>query len=128
MDDRGFESMNVVPLVDVMMVLLVIVLMTSTFIVSGMIPVELPKAAADAGAKITETATVVIDRAGVVHFESAPTTLSELQEKLGRLDKRTPVLVRADRHVRVQSCVDVLDLLSKNSFQKVALQTERALR
>lgn len=128
MDDRGFEAMNVVPLVDVMMVLLVIVLMTSTFIVSGMIPVELPKATTSDSKKIAETATVVIDRAGIVHFQSMPTTLGELQEKMGKLDRRTPVIVRADRHVMVQNCVDVLDLLSKNRFQKVALQTERATR
>ena len=45
MDEKGFESINVIPFVDVMLVLLTIVLTTSTFIAVGAIPVELPKAA-----------------------------------------------------------------------------------
>ena len=44
MDDQGFNNMNVIPLVDVMLVLLTIVLTTSTFIAVGSIQVELPKA------------------------------------------------------------------------------------
>ena len=43
MDESGFESINIIPLVDVMLVLLTIVLTTSTFIAVGAIPVELPK-------------------------------------------------------------------------------------
>ena len=42
MDEKGFESINVIPLVDVMLVLLTIVLTTSTFIAMGAIPVQLP--------------------------------------------------------------------------------------
>ena len=46
MDEKEFDYMNVIPLVDVMLVLLTIVLTTSTFIATGAIPVELPKATA----------------------------------------------------------------------------------
>ncbi|MCK5884900.1 MAG: biopolymer transporter ExbD, partial [Alcanivorax sp.] len=46
MDERGFESINVIPFIDIMLVLLTIVLTTSTFIATGAIGVQLPKASA----------------------------------------------------------------------------------
>ena len=49
MDEKEFDYMNVIPLVDIMLVLLTIVLTTSTFIASGVIPVNLPKAAGAGG-------------------------------------------------------------------------------
>jgi biopolymer transport protein ExbD len=124
MEDKGFDYMNVIPLVDVMMVLLTIVLMTSTFIASGAIPVELPKVTQDQKAAL-KTATVVVDRQGMIYFEATPTTLRGLKEKINTLKRETPVLVKADRYVAVQACVDVLDLLAGSGFKKVGLQTER---
>lgn len=47
MDEKEFDYLNVIPLVDVMLVLLTIVLTTSTFIATGGIKVELPKASTD---------------------------------------------------------------------------------
>ena len=110
MEEKSFDSMNIVPLVDVMMVLLTIVLMTSTFIASGAIPVQLPSAAQKAGA-VLKAATITIDRRGGLYLESVPTTLKDLGEKLGGLEKTIPVQVRADRSIALQDCVDVLDLL-----------------
>jgi biopolymer transport protein ExbD len=125
MEENSFDYINVVPLVDVMMVLLVIVLMTSTFIASGAIPVELPKVTHDQKVAL-KTVTIVVDRQGLIYLESTPTTLQGLKDKLNAFGRETPVLVKADRYVAVQACVDVLDLLSGNGFKKVGLQTERS--
>jgi biopolymer transport protein ExbD len=124
MEEKGFDYMNVIPLVDVMMVLLTIVLMTSTFVASGAIPVQLPKASHKQSA-VLKAVTVSIDKKGAVYYESAPVTIHGLQEKLGVLSQDTPIQVRADRSIALQDCVDVLDLLSANGFKKVSLQTER---
>ncbi|MFO7569324.1 MAG: biopolymer transporter ExbD [Smithellaceae bacterium] len=123
MEEKSFDYMNVIPLVDVMMVLLVIVLMTSTFIASGMIPVDLPKAAQDAR-QAGQTLTIVIDGSGVIYLEGKPTTLSGLDQAVREVGDQTKVLVRADRHLRIQACVDVLDILNRRGLTKVALQTE----
>ncbi len=48
MDEKPFESMNVIPFVDIMLVLLTIVLTTSSFITTGRIPVNLPQASKSA--------------------------------------------------------------------------------
>ena len=124
MEEKSFDSMNVIPLVDVMMVLLTIVLMTSTFVASGVIPVQLPKTGHPQNAAL-KTVTVSIDKKGAIFYESTPVTLRGLQEKLGAIGQDTPIQVRADRTIALQDCVDVLDLLSANNFKKISLQTER---
>ncbi len=124
MEEKGFDYMNVIPLVDVMMVLLTIVLMTSTFVASGAIPVQLPKVTHKQNA-VLKAVTVSIDKQGIVYYESTPVSIKELQEKLGVLSQDTPVQVRADRSILLQNCVDVLDIISGNGFKKVSLQTER---
>ena len=63
MEEKEFDYINVIPLVDVMLVLLTIVLTTSSFIASGMIPVELPKAS-KSQEEIMKTQTIEIDRLG----------------------------------------------------------------
>jgi biopolymer transport protein ExbD len=124
MEEKGFDYMNVIPLVDVMMVLLTIVLMTSTFVASGAIPVQLPKAAQKQTVPL-RAVMVTIDKKSAVYFESVPVGLGSLQDRLGPLERNTPIQVRADRSIVLQDCVDVLDLLSALGFKKVSLQTER---
>lgn len=123
MDEKEFDYMNVIPLVDVMLVLLTIVLTTSTFIATGVIPVELPRAA-KTNELATRTQTIEVDRAGAVYLNARPTTLEELRKSICTLDRAVPVLIRADRETGLQSFVDVLDVVKNLGFRKVSLQTE----
>ncbi len=123
MDEKEFNTMNVIPLVDVMLVLLTIVLTTSTFIATGVIPVELPRAA-KANETVSRTQTIEIDRAGKVFLNAQPILLEDLGNSICKFDRSMPVLIRADREVGLQAFVDVLDVVKNLGFQKVSLQTE----
>lgn len=124
MEEKEFDYINVIPLVDVMLVLLTIVLSTSTFIASGMINVSLPKASAE-HKEILKNQIISIDRDGTIYLNSSPVTLDELKNKMLLLGKITPILVRADRDIRLQVFVDVLDIINNLGFRKVAIQTEK---
>jgi biopolymer transport protein ExbD len=124
MEEKEFDYINVIPLVDVMLVLLTIVLTTSTFIASGMISVSLPKASAEFK-EILKNQTISIDREGTVYLNSSPVTLEGLREKVLRLDRETPMVIRADRDIRLQVFVDVLDIINNLGFRRVAIQTEK---
>lgn len=124
MDEKEIDYMNVIPLVDVMLVLLTIVLTTSTLIASGMIKVSLPKASAE-HKEILKNQIISIDRDGTVYLNASPVNLDELQHKMLRLDRTTPVLLRADRDIRLQVFVDVLDIINNLGFRRVAIQTEK---
>ena len=123
MDDTGFNNMNVIPLVDVMLVLLTIVLTTSTFIAVGAVPVELPKTST-ADTTPLKTKTIEIDCNGNLYLEAQPVSLTALQESLGPLARSMPILIRADKTIALQIFVDVMDVVKCLGFTKVSLQTE----
>lgn len=124
MDEKEFDTMNVIPLVDVMLVLLTIVLTTSTFIATGAIPVALPSASAS-HQEAVQTRTIEIDRDGKIFLNSTQVTLGDLTEGIETLDRETPFLIRADKEIALQLFVDVLDAVKGLGFKRVSLQTEQ---
>ena|SRR5271157_5562661 len=124
MEEKEFDYINVIPLVDVMLVLLTIVLMTSTFIATGMISVSLPKAS-QTQTEAMKRQIISLDQSGVIYFNSTKVSLEELGMKVRDIDKNTPLILRADKDTKLQVFVDVLDLLNSSGFKKVAIQTER---
>ncbi len=123
-EDKEFNYINVIPLVDVMLVLLTIVLTTSTFIATGMISVSLPKASPQGKAGVVKNQIVSIDPDGNIFFNAEEVGLGGLSTRMAHLDRETPLLVRADCDIRLQVFIDVLDVLNTGGFKKVAIQTQ----
>lgn len=123
MDDRGFESINVIPFIDIMLVLLTIVLTTSTFIATGEITVQLPKASATSQPDLSGIV-LEIDVAGGLTLNQQPLELADLQQRLMLYPLQTPVLIRADAALPLQGFVTVMDKVKMLGFQKLNLQTE----
>lgn len=123
MDDKPFETMNIIPFVDIMLVLLTIVLTTSSFIAAGRIPVNLPQATKNA-AEIKEPAVMIeISLDGDLYFEGEPVSLEGLRLELASKTKENSFVIRADREITLQRFIDVADLLKQMGFGKVAVQT-----
>ena len=122
MDEKGFDGINVIPFIDIMLVLLTIVLTTATFIANGTIPVNLPKA--ELGAADGRGLVVEIDQAGRVYYLGIECSVEMLRTDLTPEDRQTPLLIRADRAVALQSFVDVLGVVRELGFSKMSLQTE----
>ncbi len=97
MEEKEFDYMNVIPLVDVMLVLLTITLMTSTFIATGVIPVELPKAS-KSHEEILRTQTIEIDKNGNVYLNARPLSISELRDSIEPMNREVPILA-LQRHL-----------------------------
>jgi len=123
MDEKEFNGINVIPLVDVMLVLLTIVLTTSSFIAAGLIPVELPSSTSN-HQEALKTQVIEIDRNGQIYLNSAPLSLRDLRGAVISLNRTVPILIRADRSLPLQGFVDVLDLVKNMGFQRVSLCTE----
>jgi biopolymer transport protein ExbD len=123
MEEKEFDYINVIPLVDVMLVLLTIVLTTSTFIASGAIPVELPRASKSAEETL-KTQTIEIEKNGSIYLNSKPLSLDELKDSIRAMNRDMPMLIRADRELSLQGFVDVLDIVKGLGFKRVSLQTQ----
>lgn len=124
MDEKEFDYINVIPFIDIMLVLLTIVLTTSTFIAQGAIPVELPRVSANSQAHALKALSIEIDRDGNLFLNSSPITLSELRPGVRCFNPETPVLIRADRGIALQVFVEVMDVVRGTGFKKMSLQTE----
>ena len=123
MDDKPFETMNVIPFVDIMLVLLTIVLITSSFIANGTIPVNLPQASQSV-AEADKAAMIELGKSGDIYFNGKAVTLDSLKADLQFMGRETSFIIRADKDISLQHFIDVADLLKQLSFQKVAVQTK----
>ncbi|NLX19987.1 MAG: biopolymer transporter ExbD [Desulfobulbus sp.] len=125
MDEREFDYLNVIPLVDVMLVMLTIVLTTSTFIATGGIKVDLPKAEAVQDASAQHPLNIAITKEGIIWVEDSETPLPELAAALEDVDRNTPITIRADKDIALQLFVDVYESMKQLEFTTLSLQTEQ---
>jgi biopolymer transport protein ExbD len=123
MDERQFDHINVIPLVDIMLVLLTIVLTTSTLVATGTLPIQLPQAAPRKN-ELLKSQTIEIDKDGRIYLNSVAVALPALSEKLAAIDRNAPILIRADKTLPLQQFVAVLDRVNGQGFSRVGLQTE----
>jgi len=123
MQEKEFDYINVIPLVDVMLVLLTIVLTTSTFIATGVIPVQLPKASS-IDEHTLKTLMIEIDEFKQIYLNSKVVSLQDLKKAMNEISRDTPILIRSDKDIALQVFVDVLDVVKGLGFKKVSLQTE----
>lgn len=125
MDEKEFDYLNVIPLVDVMLVLLTIVLTTSTFIATGGIKVELPKVAASQNSAVQHPLNIAITKEGKIWVETTETPLAELEAALAAVDRTTPITVRADKDIALQLFVDMYEAIKRCGFTTLSLQTKQ---
>lgn len=111
--EREFNQINVIPLVDVMLVLLVIVLTTATFISTGQVPVELAKAK-EAGDHKEKPLVITLTADGRLFLNDQPVEEDNLKTMLTSHPRESLVLVRADR-------ITVLERLSASWTTSVDL-------
>lgn len=128
-DDFQITNINVTPLVDIMLVLLIIFLVTATYIVKEAIPIDLPKAAS-VGEAVPHTLQLVIAKDGVTYVEGAAMTDAALAQKLRASAKGKPaelqVIISADRDTHHGAVVHALDLLRTEGVTRFAIEVERA--
>ena len=111
--DEDIDGINVVPLVDVMLVLLTIVLTTATLIVTGRIPVDLAEARqASTHQDVHVVLTITLHQ--VVYLNDRPVT--DLAAGLANLPRSTGVVVRADGGLRLQAFVELVDRVKALGF------------
>ena len=122
MDEQPFETLNVIPFVDIMLVLLTMVLTTASFITTGRIPVSLPQASRSQVEKHQDK-TIEVKASGDIFLDGQAVTKEAFEERIGQLPKETSFLIRADRNLAFQGFVDVVNVLKRLNFNRVAIQT-----
>jgi biopolymer transport protein ExbD len=121
---RDIDQINVIPLVDVMLVLLVIVLTTATFISSGQIPVNLAKAK-EVGDRKDAPIVITLTADGALFLNDRAIPEGGLQSALTQEPRESSVIVRADKVTLLERFVSVVDEVRGLGFQQVSLEVIR---
>jgi biopolymer transport protein ExbD len=119
--EREVNQINVVPLVDVMLVLLVIVLTTAIFISTGQVPVNLAKAK-ETSARKDAPIVVTMTADGGLFLNDRAVAEGGLPQLLQSYPKESPVVVRADRVTLLERFVSIVDEIRSLGFHQVSLE------
>jgi biopolymer transport protein ExbD len=122
---QKFDSINVIPFIDVLLVLLAIVLMTSTFIAKGVIPVSLPKAKSANSAKVQKEVNIVLKKDNTLFLNEQHLSIEALAVMILKFDVKTPILIHSDKESKVDVFVQVLDTLKQNEFKNISIVTKK---
>jgi biopolymer transport protein ExbD len=122
--DRELDQINVIPLVDVMLVLLVIVLTTATFISTGQIPVNLAKAK-EVGDRKDVPIVITLNSDGHLFLNDRPVSENGLKDALDSEPRQSAVVVRADKTTLLERFVALVDDVRGLGFQQVSLEVVR---
>lgn len=120
---KKFDSMNVIPFIDIILVLLAIVLIFSTFVAQGRVEITLPKASTNEQSNL-KFKELIIDVKGQIIFEKKNIEISKLKEILEVLPKDTPISLRADENTPFKIFVQVIDNFKELKMDKISIITE----
>lgn len=119
-------GLNIVPFIDIMLVLLAMILSISTFIAHGEIKIELPKS--NANEKFSSDSNkiqILINAQDEFYLEDKQATLEEIQAKIETLDSQTIVELQSDKNARFDSFIQIINLLRAKNHENFQILTEK---
>ena len=122
-DDELITAINVTPLVDIVLVLLIILMVTASYIVSQSIPMDLP-AATTAGETPPRTLTVSIDRQSQLFIDADPVDWEQLRVRARRFsaeENEARAVIAADRNVSHGEFIRIVDILRAEGITRYAI-------
>jgi biopolymer transport protein ExbD len=126
-DEDIISDINVTPLVDIVLVLLIIFMVTATYIVRQAIEVDLPRAA-NAGEATGASLAVVVTRDGTIYVDGVQRSEAELSRQAREAaasDRETRVIISADRASLHGAVVRVIDVVKGAGLSRFAINIEK---
>ena len=126
-NDEVISSINIIPFVDIVLVLLIIFMVTSTAIVRAAIKVELPKAAS-AGQETAATVNLVLTKDGEFFLDGELKSAEQIAANVRRKateNTELQAVISADTRLSYGQVVSVIDLIKSNGVKTFALNIER---
>ncbi|EAH6025142.1 TonB system transport protein ExbD [Campylobacter upsaliensis] len=120
------EGLNIVPFIDIMLVLLAIVLSLSSFIVHSKIELKLP--VSENSTSFNESQNkffIVINERDEFFLNDEKVNLDQLKNAILALDKDTMVALKSDKFAKFESFVKIIDLLKIKEHEKIQIITEK---
>ena len=125
-DVRSMDEMNLIPLIDIMLVLMIIFLLTAT-VLNPTVPLDLPETSASVNETPPEAIQISIDKDAGIFWDSDPISMEDLEARLqqqGAAGKDPSVQLRADKEGKYDTVAQVLAAASQAGLSKIAFVNE----
>ncbi len=125
-NDAGMNEMNLIPLIDIMLVLMIIFLVTTT-VANPSIPLTLPQTTAEIVDLPPEQIQVSINANGDVAWDDQVISLAELEQRLtdaGQAERQPTLILKADKEARYDTVAQVMSRASGAGLTDIAFATE----
>lgn len=123
--ESDIAEINMTPFVDIVLVILVIFMVTATFVTQGKIPLNLPQAShADHSNTEQKPIIVTLSAAGELYYDDVALSLNELDKKIAEAHE-PHIVLRSDAKTPFEYVVKVIDICKKNRINAFAIQTTK---
>lgn len=127
MQMKRFDTINVIPLIDVMLVLLVIVLMTASFIVHDALNLDLPETASTQTYQPDPDRVALkfnIDANNQLFLDEIPTAYKDLTNILDNVESNNPIIVQVDKQANFEYFIKLVDALKLKQLNNLTILTK----
>jgi biopolymer transport protein ExbD len=125
-DSKSYDDINVTPMVDLYLVLLLIFIIMTTAGVQG-VKVNLPRASTSPALGGPKTQAITINSEGKMFLNTVPVTVEELESRLGAIKAKTPefpVIVKGDGQTQYQGVMNALEVVGRLGLTQIGLATQ----
>ena len=120
---KRMDQINVIPFIDIMLVLLAIVLTTATFISEGRLEIRLPESTSRSKPERAKPVEIALSADGKLYLDAAALTIDELGSQLDALARETSIVLRVDAAARFDRFVAVVDQLKQRRLERLTILT-----
>ncbi len=119
-------SIDIAPLVDVVFLLLIFFMLSTTFEINPGIKVNLPESSSKEIQKQKKEVKIVITKTGTIYYNGKAVDLTKLKKEFQRIkDKKTLIIIEADRFSFYGNVVSVMDIAKQNGLNNFAIATKQ---
>lgn len=127
MYESEIAEINMTPFVDIILVILVIFMVTATFVTQGKIPLTLPQASTQENHKDDhKSITLSLTESGELYYDDVAIPMESLDAKIAQINQSDPhIVIRSDAKTPFEYVVKVIDACKKHHISTFAIQTAR---
>ncbi|MWV62753.1 biopolymer transporter ExbD [Helicobacter saguini] len=123
---KKIDSLNLVPFIDIMLVLLVIVLVSASFSVSSQLPIQIPKVDEETQSSLdSKQINIALDKDGDIYINSQQVDKIAMYGYLRSLESDISVIIKADKDANVQGFIDIMSALQYFGLTNVYTEVQQ---
>ena len=118
------DGLNIVPFIDIMLVLLAIVLSVATFISQGHIKIKVPQSSSAEKLDNDKKLSIILDKDSKIYIDERESTIDEVKSRIAEIESSVLVELVSDKEARFQAFIDILDILKERGHEKFVIKAE----